>query len=538
MTRLPQLGVLPEDGLLWMLVWLGPFFFEPGASQRGVLGFLAAVPGSAGKTPARVNRGRFPHHLDLSRVLRVEFSTGDLAALHPGMMFRNRKLVRNRRSLLSFESFTADFAQQSAFRLHERPDLTRENTLTGGAWPLLEPSGCVSLPTNGVELIIPATEVLRWCYGSSSRVLQAALSQELGELLRAVEQDGILSDGTYTMTLPQGFPAEDAPLLAWLTLDPAARKAALQVDLQIVVGKTRTEQGEFFFPKVRFPYTGQRQIACQGRYIGEQAFLVSRIIDLEFEPPFGQVYLRQASPGLPAGEGGEPSEGTRSQRRRVKNADSVTLHSGIEPEDNRSSTRLPGLSSQFTGLVPVLAEGIEGEEGPLLTPHFLAPPRHVSTGLGQDRGSGVSRAVLLASGTETPVNNEDFRALRAILPHLGLDHQELPINNPGGTEGRFRHLRKGNGQRVGCLVIQLSAQGQFFYLLEKERVTEQYGPLLLATRGKAATDAQLSALMDTWTTRRRWPKAVPGWHLTHIPHNYSSAENFAAGVRKRLALPG
>lgn len=141
MAGWPQFASLRDDELLWMLVWLGPFNPQPENSQPGLFGFIAPIAHSAHKPPSKINRGHFPAHFELHRVLRVEFSLGDLAALHPSMMFRHRKLVRNHRPLTTTQTFLTDFDSQQPLRLNESSDLNRDNTLTGGAWPFLTHSG-------------------------------------------------------------------------------------------------------------------------------------------------------------------------------------------------------------------------------------------------------------------------------------------------------------------------------------------------------------------------------------------------------------
>ncbi|WP_148231819.1 hypothetical protein [Deinococcus proteolyticus] len=534
MKKWPQLNALPEDNRLWMLIWLGPLEPRPGNSQPGLLAFLAAIPYSARRSPAQVNYGRFPQSFDLERVLRVEFSLGDLPALHVGMMFRNRKLVRNRRPLTITETFLADFDSHKALRLTESPDLNATNTLTGNAWDMLSHSGYVALETNSRRLLVPALELIRWSYGTSSRVLQSIVSGEIGSVLSEISQSGVLQDGIYKYPLPKGFPATDTPQLAWLTLDPVARKAALQLANELSVGQRQTSQGLFVYPKVAFPYRGLRRFTCQGRYLAD-SFLVTRIIDLDLSLPFNEVQLLQESGEAYSSMQLETQ--TRTLRRKVKNASQISLHSNIEPQSNRSAVLLPALPALFSDRVPISLQHSDREGHSSFSPFFIPSPRHLTTGTGQDRSSPARQAVLQGEKIEAPIENDDFRGLRQMLPHLNLPYKELTINNPGGTESRFGNLLKPDGERVGCLVIELQNDDQYWYLLEKERVNEVCGSLLLATRKLQADEQTITALMDTWRRKRRWPGQLPEWYLQRIAHSFTSAETYAAGILRRLRLP-
>ena len=124
-----------------------------------------------------------------------------------------------------------------------------------------------------------------------------------------------------------------------------------------------------------------------------------------------------------------------------------------------------------------------------------------------------------------------------MLQHLNLPYAERFVNNSGGSESRFSSLYKPGGERVGCLIVEIKHGGQFWYLLEKERVTEACSSLLLARRTTQADDLTLSALMDTWSRKRRWPGEASDWSLQRIAHNFATPQTYAKGIRRRLQLP-
>lgn len=539
----PALGALKDDDFLRVLVWLGPFFLNHAApSQRSLYAYTAVIPDSRGKTPRRLGGGRLPATLGSAAVTRSEFGVGDLAALHTGMLFRRQRLVRLKRPILQELTFTADFDRQEINAISQIQGLDEKNSWLGGAWDRLGASPCVVLSGDWGRVVIPVPEVLRWCYGSSSRVLQAVLSNEIGTVIEAVMGSGRMHDGVYQMNVPADFLDSDAPLLAWLALDPAARQVAERMDLQIMA----VHHGGQSHPKTRFPYGGLRQLSVQGRRIGDDLFLASLIQHVAFTPPFRGVALSTTT-STQTGQQAEAEPQRRSHQKHIRHPENHVLLSNTEPRRRGSAARLPGLVSQFSNIVPVIRTPELGE-GETVTTLFtvMQPARVLTTGLGEDADSVAGRAVIAhpQPGQESPILDSLFLNLRQALAFLPptLRIQEIAVNNPLGSEGRFNNWLKRDGERVGCLVIQIETQTTkgFLYLLEKELVRETYGPLILATRrptGARATEAELSSLMDTRRKGRTWPREVPGWTLTHIKHGYGSPGGMAAGILKAMQLP-
>lgn len=531
-----------------MLTWLGPLYRDQNApSQYAMLCHLTTLYPSKRRSPRQVNHGAFPRPDQLSphRVRTVALSSGDLAALCVGMIFRNGKLVTPRKTLTPAEHFRADFGAQKSLRLTELPVLDQKTALMAGDWATMAASGCVSLPDDqGRTLLTPVLEVIRWSYGASSRLLQAVLSGEIGAVIEQVKASGTLEGRDYFMTVPGEFPETDAPLLARLVLDEQAGQQARQVHLQVIAGKNRQA---YHFPRAIFPYArppeGQpfRAFATQGRWLDPQHYLVHRVLHVGDTPPFGAVYL---SPQIEfdAPPPDTDSTQTRHTRTRRGNASKARLHSNQEPHAPRTATRLPALPAMLSDFTAVLRLPPSREQsGARLLPRTPVAGKAFSTGLGSDRSSPLRRAVLAHDQREeeTPIFADYFVQLRAAVgqfPPAEFTVKELLVNNPSGQEARFEHWRRDSGQRIGCLVIEVQKDAAFLYLLDKELVHEPYGPLILAhkTGFVQASAAEVNALMNTRVHQRTWPKAFNGWNLTHIRHQYANAETYARGLRKHM----
>ena len=548
----PRFSAFPQDGRLWMLAWLGPLTDDHAdTGEHALYAYLVPVLRSKQRSPAQINKGYFPRDVqfDPSAIHRVTFDAAHLAALSIGMMFRGGKLVTPRKPLLWRSSFKLDTTQQQALRFSEAGPLTPQQLLLAGAADALSHAAYLTLPDEqGRTVIIPALEVLRWQYGSSSRVLQAVFSGEITGIVQAIQQEAVWQDQHYHMPLPAGFLATDAPTLAALATQPSALQAAQQVHLSISVsGKDRT-----FFPKAAFPVTDWQRASFLGRFLdpARRTFLAHRILAWPTALPFQTIQLPDILESVSDGTALNPvtdtaAPQTRSYRAKVTNASRLTVEARTAPS-NRTALRLPALPAQFSDFTAVTQgqsqEKIKGE-GSSIQARFVSPGKTFSTAPSTQQSSSTKRAVLAADmqEDESPIYSDYFTDLREAVKLLSDHHcTERPINAPGRTEGRFQGWFKPSGERVACLVIEVQKKdgpAHFSYLLEKERIGGSYGPLILAVKadGTQATDAELAALMQTRVGRTTWPKEVSGWRLRQIRHIYPVASAYAAALGKYLA---
>lgn len=550
----PRFQSLPDDGALWLLTWLGPFFTEPSMlSQRSILAAVTPLRGSVRRSPSSVTRGHYPRPDRLGSQRLVSFAVGDLPALTTGTLYRNGRPITRGKSLLKSADFGVDFDRQQVFRLNEvpagqaAPVLSQAALLLSGAWPLMASTACVGLPLRDdpFGICVPVPEVLRWCYGSSSRMLQAVLSGDLEGALKDVTQTASIEDGQYDLTLPAGFVEQDALTLAWLTSDEATRARALTVDRSVMVNTGRSEnRPDLSAPSAVFPYQGVHSLNTLGRWIAQgdayPRFLVHRILGTSYRLPFTVTVPEPQH--APSG-GDAPAPGWRNRPTPPADARRSTVVSTAEPRRQGNPARLPALPSQFSG-VSILQRAVTAPSSPGSRPLGTATPTGpFSTGLGADATSRARRATLVHRGEppggESAVRTDEFQTLRRVLALLaaqGFTVRELAVNNPGGGESRFRDWTNPDGQRIACLIAQLERQGAFVYLLERQRTQREYGPLLIAWHAdhRETSEAGLDALLTLRASGRTWPKTHADWVLIHVAHNFGTDETYAAGIKARL----
>lgn len=543
----PRFSDFPQDGRLWMLAWLGPLFDDHAdTGEHALYGYLVPVTRSKKRSPAQINKGYFPQNrqFDPSALRRVTLDASHLTALSIGMMFRDGKLVMSRKPLLWRASFQLDTTRQQAQRLSESNLLTPEQLLLEQAADTLSHAAYLALPDDqGRTIIIPALEVLRWLYGSSSRVLQDVFSGAIVGTVAEVQSHASWQGTHYHMPLPAGFLPTDAALLAALATQNAALQAAQQVHLSISAGgKDRT-----FFPKATVPVTGWQRASVLGRYLDRErkTFLAHRILVWPQRLPFQSIRLPDQIEHVSDGTLTEPLQETRTQthRARVNNASRLTLEARTAPS-NRTPLRLPALPAQFSDFSAISRdhrqETAQSGAVPLQT-KFISPGKTFSASPVTQPGSHTKQGVLGADmqSDESPVYADYFTKLREAVDLLKHRYTftEHPINAPGATEGRFQGWYKSDKQRVACLVIEaerISKPQQFFYLLEKERIGGSFGPLILAQKadGKQATESELAALMQTRVGQTTWPKQVSGWRLRQVRHIYKEEAAYADALRR------
>ena len=62
----PSFTAFPQDNRLWMLVWLGPFFDDQqDTGDRAMFGYVVPIIKSKQRSPAQINKGRFPRDVQL-----------------------------------------------------------------------------------------------------------------------------------------------------------------------------------------------------------------------------------------------------------------------------------------------------------------------------------------------------------------------------------------------------------------------------------------------------------------------------------------
>ncbi|WP_407539331.1 hypothetical protein Q0M94_14340 [Deinococcus radiomollis] len=552
----PQFQNMPQDGQLWMLTWLGPYSLNiTTSSQRVVLAALSCVKNSKDRTPNQIF-GRSPPRPDqLGQQRLVEFPVGELPMLTIGTFFRNGRALNVGIGTLKQRTFTVDFSKQRLFRLDKIPGgepghvLSKEDCLLSGAWAPMAHSACVGLAQKGDSFAVgvPVAEVLRWCYGSSSRMLQTVLSMDLPKVIKQVKRTMVRTASVLDIQLPEGFVEQDAVTLGWLASTPEAFDEACRVNRSVLAYASQPGGGRGpSHPNVSFPYRETLELRVLGREIAHEEtprFLVHRILGTSLNIPF-TVRLPVSTFNHVPPEPGSPLPAPRGKRKGRARAKTALLGTKTEPRRQGSAALLPALESQFSNMDISHREIPAGDATPVQSYALPAPTGLLSTGLGEDRSSTANKVILTLLKSpkpvpDEPVQNDAFTRLRMVFDQLrnaGVTIREVPLNNQGGQEARFTHWTYSDGTRVACLVAAAERQHQFWYVFEQQRQVDEYGPLLLAQRpsGRSASISDLDDLLLQAEGPNTWPRKHGDWTLLHVRHGFRSVEAFTKGLQQRM----
>ncbi|GAA5512689.1 hypothetical protein Dcar01_01407 [Deinococcus carri] len=540
----PRFASLPDDDGVWLLTWLGLFDIDSNMpTQRTMRGVVQRIRDSSGKTFREVFQNGYPERREAFDNMRlVQFAVGDLPMLSIGTFFSKGRAYAPRRGLLREQSFKIDFGRQQVFRLGDPPTLLPfESLVARHAEPVVNQSAVTAFTrsTDPYGICVPVAELLRWCYGSSSRMLQAVLSDELARVLDWVDEHALLNGNRLDLVLPPGFPPQDAYTLAWLSQDTQARLQALNIDRSIAVTRGRgRERGDptsgISHPSALFPYNGVRRVRARGRWVpapegspSRRRFLVHQILDVDYRLPY-EVTL----PIPQTGEEADAPQGERNRRLPPVQGQHTVLVSDQEPRRGGQARLLSALPSQFSD-----EKVLPREEGIAQAPDnltFFAAPTPIgtfSTGLGSDVHSHARQVTITRKANDEPPEmapppaRDDLAALRRVadlLREAGFQTEEVPVPLPP--------------EHAEHLVVHVFQPPFHAYLAERARRPGEYGPLLVAARlGLApATTDDLRPLLTTRQGRRSWPAALPGWQLLTVPHAFTDDQRFAAGVQGRL----
>ena len=249
---------------------------------------------------------------------------------HIGSQWRDQKqqpdLVEEERTLqLDISGANVEQGRLNTYlRYAGEPSSDREDRLE--AWQEAEGIRCVlTHDREGLPILIPSTELLRFYYTQSARLTLAILGGKLRDIeerkqLFNEEASGALRNGHYLITLNKATPDGDAWVLARLAASPHAMKQALNIADSLAEPDPKVEARS---PQVNFPFEGPTDLSVRGKVVksqGQEYFLVQRILFCSGGLPYeniviaGKNWIVRLFTGRIDVETGEPVP----PRRRIK----------------------------------------------------------------------------------------------------------------------------------------------------------------------------------------------------------------------------
>ena len=312
-----RVRAFPSGGGTWRLDWLGEIGYTARttrSNQPSVTVWLSRVIDLSWEaTTASLLSPESTAHRDR---IRREVSLGTLVILRIGDLWRDQHLVA--RPSYETEEFRDVQVVGDRVSIIKAGSSVDDGSFVLPAadhpWHMASThSYCTQVAlADGRFLVIPALELARFYFGSSSALLTRVFSvgfdkSMLSEADSYVNEHGGLAD----LRLAQGIPAASAHDVARLVFDPRALARASLVSRSCV---RAVQAGEPVHPQCVFPFVGRTDLKVKGKWLPRagqpnQTFVVYEILSCSRAFPYSALTYRLSAETPSSGGGTAGGEG-------------------------------------------------------------------------------------------------------------------------------------------------------------------------------------------------------------------------------------
>ena len=236
-------------------------------------------------------------------------------------------------------------------------------------------SYCVLVETGGVRIVIPAPELIRFYFGSSSKLLSRLFDGPFASENFWQRIDNSLPH-TPTIHLAPGIPGQSAADVVRLALSRRAKDAGALISGSCMAAKVN---GHPLYPKMIFPFIGETDLIVAGEWMpfddqDRGIFLAFKILSCSHPFPFSKLYYTSERKSM--------SNSRNSTAPTVPNQDAVNKRytkakndSGViteEEPDKHKAPRLVGAAAT-TDAFPDLKEKRVAKIDPEHVPTVIVP---------------------------------------------------------------------------------------------------------------------------------------------------------------------
>lgn len=188
---------------------------------------------------------------------------------------------------------------------------------------------------DGTRLVVPATELIRFYFGSSSGLLGRLFQGPFQEkrLWSRAEKD---EREQAMIELAKGVSGASATDVARIAFDPCALHAAKMISSSLL---SATDSNNRAYPKMSFPFVGKSDLRVKGIWLGDsnpKTFLAFQILSCSHRFPFKKLkYLMMKKQADAGGDGMSADE--KAARRKGQNGNGDALVS--DAPDSRKTAR-------------------------------------------------------------------------------------------------------------------------------------------------------------------------------------------------------
>jgi hypothetical protein len=251
---------------------------------------------------------------------------------------------------------------------------------------------CVAAWIDTTCYVIPATELIRFYFGSSGGLLRRLFSANF-EAHRLATRESFVS-GQLSIGLPHDISAASAHDVARILLSPEASQAATQIGRSLVAGTVASHGKEPVYAQTRFPFSGGTTLRVRGLELQGpdwfKRFLVQEILSCEAPFPFQSVRYSCTTKVKPAqGSASEQGAAAASKPSVISSRGKPTQIGNADPSNTAAPrTVYVGRDLRFPDLLHKPARRVDIATPAQMLVRMLPPSPLDGSGEGSGRGQG------------------------------------------------------------------------------------------------------------------------------------------------------
>lgn len=448
----PSFPQLTPDPRPWRIDWFGEVTY-PGAVRRYTQPCIKiAVSPLTNYHPA--SDGHLQIETDVRDQQQIWMPVGSLPMLQIGDIWQDGRLLTEPK--YTSESFEFDLTKHPATPIKAGVSIRHDHLLPFPEHPWHvnhTHSYCLSVPIDEARtLIVPGAEMIRFYFGSSSKLIHRLFTAPFSEAALYRERHYNPDTGHLHLKLTERMNKAGAQDIGRIAQDEHARQAAAAVYGNCVKA---TSRGESAYPYIGFPFMGRTKLYVQGVWLSfqgkaERTFLAFSIRSCLHPFPFRSLSFDNPSGKRNPGKGKPGTGDNDRQSPYVVSKPKKTALDGADPGNRKKwreialerRTRFPDLLNKPVWQQQVILLGAEE----VYCRHDDGSIEKVS--FGEPTAAGEARPIDVAlGGTSLVAINGDVELPRFVrqgirsacdgLPSRGCELEAKPLLVDGRSEPVF-----------------------------------------------------------------------------------------------------
>lgn len=341
-----------------------------------------------------------------------------------------------------------------------------------GSWCLCLPYG-----NDSAGIIIPAIEIIRFYYATSTRLSKAVFNGDF-----AFSWDELVNPDTTGMRgnrcvvhRRRDVEDDDCWTIGRIQNDPNAYQGIIDVIHSMLVEHANNQPAH---PKCRFPFVGKTTIRARCKQIGynHKRWLVLSLISCSGPFPYNELEVVADNGNTPANPETDIPESEKKPawpgEKQPNVADTTMLQSGAEPEADTRNNRIEVPEERFSAIsgksiIKTLKDQCLYKSGSLKTIVKQVTPTALGTGDGVYSATGVAPAsIVVVDGKRKQSLPADFNTLVEMLE--ALNGESYP-----GASGQL-HVFPSAAGLIDAPLTNGANKRQWSYLNFKKRLRRQF----------------------------------------------------------------